>query len=424
MALGAANDPALTQQIAQALAAEIAACGVNLNLAPVLDVNRQPRNPIINVRSFGSDPRRVAQQGSATIKGLQERGVIATGKHFPGHGRTTTDSHYTLPIVEGDSAQILGDLAPFEAALAAEIGAIMSAHVVYPTLDAANPATLSAPILTDLLRNQLGYQGVIISDALTMGAISAARSTITAALRDALLAGVDVLAYGAYPNGRPPTLAEQIAGVEAVIGLVETGALAETVITQAARRVLTLKARFNLLSWQPLDPLRVLERMDLQDHNDLLAQAAERSITLYKDLPLQIPLDPRQPLVLLYPETLPQAGAIFNRDLPDALSLAYPLSPQVGQVEGLISQIGERRVICLTLDAHRHAGQVNLISALPLDRSVILAAQSPYDLLYFPPLPTYLLCYGTSRHALEAARNVIFGQKLAWGQLPVSLEGV
>jgi len=195
LALGSVDDVELTRAVAGAIAEELRAAGVTLNLAPVADVNSNPRNPVIGVRAFGARPELVARHVSAFVIGTQERGVAACAKHFPGHGDTALDSHLELPKVDDDRDELVaGPLLPFRAAVEAGVASIMTAHILAPALDSV-PATLSEPVVNGLLRRELGFDGAIISDALEMKAISAHVGIDEGAVC-ALAAGVDALCIG------------------------------------------------------------------------------------------------------------------------------------------------------------------------------------------------------------------------------------
>lgn len=224
LALGAADDPSLTERIARAIGAELAEAGIDLNFAPVADVNTDPRNPVIGVRSFGSDPARVSQHVAAWVRGHQGAGVAACAKHFPGHGATSVDSHLDLPVGPAE-------LRPFEAAIAAGVQAVMSAHVVAPEIDDA-PSTISRRVMTDVLRGELGFAGVAISDGLDMRGISRNRG-IPAAAALAVAAGCDALCVGGGLTG-PGVVDEIIASLSA-------GVSSER-LAEAARRVDALAA--------------------------------------------------------------------------------------------------------------------------------------------------------------------------------------
>ena len=230
------------RRVGTAMGQQLRRVGINLNFAPVLDVDSNPENPVIGNRSFSGDPRRVAACASAFAAGLQLSGVAACGKHFPGHGDTTSDSHLTLPFVEHDSDRLEQiEQLPFREAIAHDFASLMTAHVVYRSLDPAAPATLSPTILEGLLRERLGFRGVVISDDLEMGAITQQHSLEEAAVA-ALIAGVDLLLCCHSPQ-RVPSV------VRAVQDAVTTGILDEAKLIAAHRRVDAMADRFSLTSW-------------------------------------------------------------------------------------------------------------------------------------------------------------------------------
>ncbi|HEU5425964.1 MAG TPA: glycoside hydrolase family 3 protein [Actinocrinis sp.] len=195
LALGSADDPQLTEQVARAIGADLAAAGINLNYAPVADVNANAGNPVIGVRSFGSDSALTVRHTAAYINGMQAAGVAACAKHFPGHGDTGTDSHLGLPLIDFDATRFALHLAPFRAAVAAGTKCIMTAHILFPRYDAALPATMSRAVLTGLLREELGYDGLIITDGIDMGSISATHGIAEGTVK-ALSAGADAICFG------------------------------------------------------------------------------------------------------------------------------------------------------------------------------------------------------------------------------------
>jgi beta-N-acetylhexosaminidase len=421
MTLGAAHDFDLTYRFGEAIAQEMSACGLNMNLAPVLDVNARADNPVINVRSFGGDPAMVAQHGAAFIRGTQSAHVIATGKHFPGHGDTVVDSHISIPVVESNRESLMQhDIAPFVESFAADLQMLMTAHVVYQGLD-NTPATFSAPIMTDLLRNDLGYQGLLMSDALTMGAVSEARDRPIYALRDAINAGVDMLTYGALPNGTAPSLASQIEALETVVALVESGLIDEARITESARRILSIKNHFGLLDWRAIETSDTRERMNLLDHDALLTEVAQQAVTLLSDGGGLLPLNDADPVAVVFPEEVPETGQILTLGLRDAVAVPYSMSSSAPNLVGLLDAIGERTVICVSVDTYRNPGGALVVNALPLERTIVIAARSPYDILNFANVQTYLTIYSPTPHALTAVREVILGQREASGVLPVTL---
>ena len=232
LALGRVNDVGLTRQLGEAIGADLARAGIDLNLAPSVDVNCEPDNPVIGVRSFGADPGQVSAHAAAWIAGHQARGVAACAKHFPGHGATTTDSHHDLPRLEVEREVLEPrELAPFRAAVAAGVRAVMTAHIVVSAVDAAAPVTLSRPALIGLLRGELGFDGLIVSDALDMAAIAATYGMPQGAVR-ALAAGVDALCLG--PGASPA----QVEGARtAIVEALRDGVLPVVRLAEASRRL-------------------------------------------------------------------------------------------------------------------------------------------------------------------------------------------
>lgn len=245
-ALGVVDEPALTHEVSASLAGRLRACGFDLNFAPVADVDADARNPIVGVRSFGSDPHAVARHVLAAITGQQARGLAASVKHFPGHGGTAEDSHITTPVVAA-SREVLEqrELVPFRAALAAGVKVVMTAHIRVPAIDPDNPATMSPAVITGLLRGELGFDGLVMTDGLDMHAISRTVGHAEGGVR-ALIAGVDALCVGG--DSTDPELVEEMAG--AIVAAVQTGRLPCARLVEAARRVQAL-ARWRTLPVPP-----------------------------------------------------------------------------------------------------------------------------------------------------------------------------
>ncbi|MEU6408984.1 glycoside hydrolase family 3 protein [Microbispora sp. NPDC046933] len=232
LALGVAGDESLTRRVARQIGRMVAAAGVTLDYAPVVDVNADPRNPVIGVRSFGSDPEDVGRHGAAWIEGLQSAGVAACAKHFPGHGDTVTDSHLELPAVRASREVIeRRDLPPFRAAIAAGVRAVMCGHLLVPAVDAL-PATLSRAVLTGLLRQELGFEGLVVTDAIEMRAVAALHEPGEIAVR-ALAAGADAICVGVSSARGESVYALR----DAISGAVREGRLAEERLAEAAGRV-------------------------------------------------------------------------------------------------------------------------------------------------------------------------------------------
>lgn len=266
-AIGARNSIELTYRAAEITARELRAVGINMNMAPVLDINTNPGNPVIGDRAYGDGATTVSKMGLATIAGLQDNGVVACGKHFPGHGDTDLDSHHALPVVKQSAERLQEiELRPFIHAIDNRLAAIMTAHVVYTALDPAQPATLSRPILTGLLRNQLRFAGLIVTDDLLMAAIAAKLGPGDAAV-ESLRAGADLALFSAGPDAGE----EAYAAIES--GL-RQGRLTEDRLDQAVLRVMSAKDKF-VLPHTPADPKRVRETVGAPAHRRFLRELTE-----------------------------------------------------------------------------------------------------------------------------------------------------
>lgn len=435
MALGAINSPELTYEIEQATGQELAALGVNLNLAPVVDVNNNPANPVIGVRSFGEDPQAVARLGAAAVKGYRSAGIMSCLKHFPGHGDTATDSHLALPRITHTMERMEAiELVPFRCGIEAGADCIMIAHIAFPELikeDGSLAATVSPTIVRGLLREQLGFEGVIISDCLEMDAIAEtigiARGSVLA-----LQAGVDlVLISHLYPR--------QQAGLQAIKQAAQTGELSPEVIRQAAERVLHLKERF--LSWEKLPTEDALSIVGSEPHAKLRDRAYALSTTLVRneDNLLPLHLEPEQRMLVVFPQRDAWTKVTDRGYAPEffVTSLlkrhpqvtALPVHPHAtpSDYEALERAAQEAAItLVVTVNAYLDKQQTALMQRLlQARRRVIgLAVYNPYDLLAFPQLGTYLATYEFSKPAFESATRVLFGEIAAQGRLPVSLPGL
>ncbi|WP_162908115.1 glycoside hydrolase family 3 protein, partial [Allorhizocola rhizosphaerae] len=232
-ALGFVDDPALTQAVAADIGAQLAAAGVTLNYAPTVDVNNNPANPVIGVRSFGADPKLVSRHAAAWVRGLQSVGVGACAKHFPGHGDTGVDSHHGLPVIEAEPSRLDDvELHPFGAAIEAGARAIMTAHILVPAIDGEHPATMSRAVLVDLLRRRMGFTGMVVTDGIEMASVARRYGLARAAVL-ALAAGADAICVGGE------TATEEVAVLlrDAIVDAVVAGTLPEERLAAAAARV-------------------------------------------------------------------------------------------------------------------------------------------------------------------------------------------
>ena len=275
MAAGATGDPRDAYQIGAAAAVEGRAVGIHVNFAPDADVNNNPANPIINVRSFGEDPRSVSRLVTEYVRGLHDHGMLATLKHFPGHGDTQTDSHLGLPVITAGYARLDSlELVPFRAGIAAGADVVMSAHIAFPALTGSDePGTLSAAVLTGLLRDSLRFGGLVVTDALTMGGIVARYGAGEASVR-AFLAGSDLLLMPADPDS----------AMEAMTAAVASGRIARERLTASVRRVFEIKRRLGLFQRRTVPLDSIMQVVGSRRFQDAATDLAVRSLTLVRDV--------------------------------------------------------------------------------------------------------------------------------------------
>jgi beta-N-acetylhexosaminidase len=431
LALGATGSAELAREVGECLGRELAAMGVNIDYAPVCDVSSNPANPVVGTRSFGEDPSRVGELAAALVAGLQSIGVAATAKHFPGHGDTTTDSHYGVPVVAHDVAALeQRELAPFRAAIGAGARLVMIGHLAVPALTGRDDlvATVSRAIVTGLLRERLHYGGVVVSDALDMAAV-AQGPQLTIEVIAAAAAGIDLMLFG--PRGHD---------VESLMGglglAVRRGLVAESEMYASAERVLGLK------EWIGGAPPRPsLNVVGSHEHAAVAARVAEESITLVRDASHLLPLAPSvgQRVVLVLPAlanlTPADTSAYVHHTLaehvmryvPRAVTLEVAAEPSAAQIESTIARLADGDlVVVATANAHARPAQARLVQALleRTSRVVVVAQRMPYDLQAFPSIGTYLCSYSAQEPSMKAVADVLFGVRVPRGRLPVSIPGL
>lgn len=435
MAVGATWSEEQAYLMGKLTALEGRALGIHMTYAPVVDVNINPENPIINVRSFGEDPEQVGRMAAAFIRGCQENGLIATAKHFPGHGDTDLDSHSVLPTIWGDRERLEQvELSPFRKAVEAGVQAIMSAHLHLPALDPSPdlPATLSPRIMSGLLRDELGFQGLIVTDAMDMGGVTTLYSPGEAALR-AVQAGVDVLLL-------PPEPDEVIS---ALIGAVREGALSEGRINTSVRRILEAKARVGLHRRRFVDVDRLNERIATRENLRLAAGMFEKSLTLIRNEGQVLPLSGEEQRIAVFALSSDPGGYFEGRPLVSALEkkwanlVSFYADAYTGEEylkEGLGAACdADVWVFALFSSLRAWKGSVGLAEkhvqlvreAAKGERPVVVVSfGSPYFLGHFPDVDAYLCAYGQDPPAQEAAAKALCGDIDVTGRLPVSLPGL
>ncbi|HEX6940023.1 MAG TPA: glycoside hydrolase family 3 N-terminal domain-containing protein [Longimicrobiales bacterium] len=430
MALGAIGDEALAYEVGRITAIEARAVGIHLAFAPVVDVNSNPQNPIINTRSYGEDPALVARLGAAHIRGLQENGLLATAKHFPGHGDTSTDSHIGLPVLGVDRARAdTIELVPFRAAIGAGVAAVMVAHVAFPALGGdSTPASLSRRLTTGLLREELGFDGLVVVDALDMGAITTRYGAGEAAVR-ALEAGADVLLM-------PPDVAMAI---DAVVAAVESGRIPESRIDRSLRKVLDVKARLGLHARRRVELERIPQVVGRPEHVEVARQVAERAFTLVRDRDGLIPVRParaQRVLSIVYADDAdPFAGRAFQRALRKVFSYVRtaPVTARArtAELDSLLEAADSADVVFFSpfVRVISGKGEVGVpppiaafVEALAARRpTVVTSFGNPYLLSQFPSVGTYALAWGPGEVEQEAAVRALTGEAPITGRLPITI---
>lgn len=424
MLIGACDSEPLARLAGEQTGREAKVLGFHWVFGPVLDVNVDPRNPVIHVRSFGEDPRRVAALGAAFTDGLTAAGVIATGKHFPGHGDVTTDSHIALPVVGGDRARLDAvELLPFRVAIARGLPSIMTGHLAVPALaeDGTTPATLSPRVLTGLLREELGFRGVIVTDALDMGGLKSV-TPIEAAL-SALAAGADLLLMPPDPR----------ATRDAIAAAVRDGRLPQARLDEACRRILLLKAQQGLLDGRPAkgDATSIAG----PDARAIAARIASLGLTLVRDPHGRVPLRARELALVEYvDDPRDEGGGSFRSALADA----YPDFAAL-RLGANASSAECARAAALLLDAKARGAATVLglrtrkralpdalapvVAALG-DGGVAVVLGNPFLAEALDPACTLLCAYGISPATADAAARLLRGDGGCAGRLPVTLPGI
>jgi beta-N-acetylhexosaminidase len=430
MAVGATRDTTLAYEQGRLTAIEGRALGIHIAYAPVLDVNNNPDNPVINTRSYGEDPELDARLGVAFIHGVQDHGMIATGKHFPGHGDTGVNSHLALPVVTVSRSRLdTVELVPFRAAVNAGVGAIMSFHGSMPALDSSNvPGTLSPKVLTALLRGELGFKGIIISDAMDMRGVLDQYGSDEAVKR-AISAGIDVLI-------QPLDVSKAI---DAVVAGVKEGRYTEARLDSSVRRVVETKRQLGLAQRKLVD-LNALRFLVGDSSNLQIARrVAEKSITLVRDSLRQVPIAPGTAKVLSI--TLARradlgAGSAFNAELRAGLpnlrtefmatedaSLNFPrliaaadsadvtiVGSYVGQTWDAVTASAPQAFATFVQTLVQHGR-----------KPIVIAFGNPYLLQQLPSIGTYLVAWGGFPVSQTAAARALLGSSAISGHLPISI---
>jgi beta-N-acetylhexosaminidase len=421
MALGAGRSTDGAYTAAHITGEELKAIGINQDYGPVSDVNVNPRNPVIGVRSFGSDPQLVASMAAAQVDGYQDSGIAATAKHFPGHGDTDVDSHIALPTITHTRAQWEQiDRPPFQADIDHGIDTIMTAHITVPALDPTPglPATLSQPIMTGILRDEMNFKGVIVTDALGMGGVSGQIGDDRVPVM-ALNAGVDMLLKS--PDG---LLDLQY---NAVLDAVKRGEIPMWRINQSVTRILRLKFKLGLFDNPYVDESKVDDVVGTPDHLTAAQQITDRTTTLVKNDAGLLPLSAsqrRNVLVTGWGATTTQRLAADIAAHGQQVDTYYTGTPTDAQIAAAVAQASAHDLTVVTTSrAWDDKQQAKLVRQLVATGKPVIAAavRDPYDIAYYPEASTYLATYSYGSIAIDSLTRALFGDTNPQGKLPVMI---
>ena len=419
MALGATRNPLFAYRMGFLIAKECRTIGVHQNYSPVLDVNNNPDNPIINVRSFGENPQLVSDMGIQMIKGLQDGGVISTAKHFPGHGDTDIDSHNDLPVINFDMARLNEiELVPFRSAIEQGVKSIMIAHLSFPELekDKRIPASLSAKIVNDLLIAQMNFNGLIVTDALNMSGVTKNFSTEDIAIR-CVEAGIDLILM---PE-------DEARAIDAIEKEVIAGKITEERIDVSCRKILENKIQLNLFENKFVDENLVTENINTPEEKALAQQIADESVTLVKD---DFVLNKYKSVSVLTINTTKESKSseYFNEQFKNTFAEVFE---NINFVNSVGSEVNDElfiipvfsKVLYKTGTVGIPQENVDMLDSLLLrnKKVVVISFGNPYLLKAFPDVDGYLCTYGDSNFSIDAALKALNGEIPFKGKLPITI---
>lgn len=429
MALGAARDPELARRVGQAIGLEMAAMGVNVNYAPNCDINTNPDNPATGIRAFGDEPELAAQMSGAMVAGMQATGVAATMKHFPGKGAAKVDSHYTMPLIDHSRERLdKMELRPFCAAIESGVKLAMTGHFAIPSLteQADLPATLSRAVMHDFIRHEQGFDGVVITDALDMGALSQGAGQIVDVIA-ATRAEVDLL----LTTNQPEVQERLYAGLQLAYS---RGLIDDSHIKYSVARI------FDLMKWVSQFSQPDMSVIGCAEHRDLDAEVARRSITLVRNeaglLPLK--LESGAKIAVIVPETKDltpadtssyakvELGTAVRQHHAHVTEFTTSHLPTNDEIAALRRQTAQFDLLIIgTISASMQPEQAALVNALLTLEipTVTVALRTPYDLRAYPQAQTHLCTYSIHQPSMNALADVLWGSAPVTGQLPVTIAG-
>lgn len=434
MTLGAVTDNNLLYLLGKEIAKECKAVGVNINFAPVVDVNTNPNNPVIHMRSFGENPSIVAKKGIALIKGMQEEGILACAKHFPGHGDTTTDSHLNLPVIDKSLLRLNAvELFPFKEVIKEEVSCIMIAHLLCPAIDSKLPSSLSILTISGLLQKDMNFKGLIISDALNMGALTNYFPNSEISLK-AFLAGNDILLYGDHRNEIVDKILQQDipGGVEEIKKAIFENKIALSYLDAKVAKILLFKKRLNLFE----NPQNFSE-INTKEATALKQTLYEKALTLVNGDKLSFNAERLQKTAYL---NIGAPLTPFGEELEKRVKKSFqiPLKDQIPSKDELLSELLSFDEIILTtalIAKEKNFGMggpkeknfgisdevIDFITNLSREKNcTLILFGTPYALKFFKDCKTILVAYEDDLLAQKAALKALFGQIECTGSLPVT----
>ncbi|HEY9078388.1 MAG TPA: glycoside hydrolase family 3 N-terminal domain-containing protein [Anaerolineaceae bacterium] len=415
MAIGATGSLDTAREATEILGMELKVLGINMDYAPCVDVNINPANPVIGIRSYGSDPQQVGVFGEKIIHTLQGLGVAAVAKHFPGHGDTGVDSHTSLPSIEHDLKQVeMFDLPPFQVGALAGVAGVMIGHLTFPGINQPDglPATLSTQIYDNLLRKRLAYKGLAITDCLDMGALTTSGFSTPLAAAMALQAGADVLLFNRDHEVHR-------AAFQLIRDWVMDGKIPPSRLEEAVRRNLSAKALFGVLEPKLTDPIEIRRIVGSEMHRDASRRMAGQAITVVKNKGNLLPLCRSERVLVIEHPAAEGLGKMIGAE-----TLKISDKPARNENNFALSAAADGKVVIVTTaDANRIPQQAELVRNLVSEQVplIVIAVRNPYDLLAFPEVQTYIVTYGSNPPTMDALAAVLTGKMTAQGKLPVDI---
>lgn len=399
-------------QITKAVAKDLVNLGFNMNFAPVGDVNNNPNNPVINSRSYSDNPKVVADLSEDAFKGFQDGGLLPTIKHFPGHGNTSVDSHLGLPIVTDSYSDIMKtEIVPFKNAIDKGIDGVMMSHIVYEVFDSKYPASLSKKIINDFLIEKLNFKGLVVTDSLTMGAISK-HFTFEEVIYNGVMAGNDILVFCGKAS-----VEEQRFIYNTFYKLVEEGKIPIERIDFSVNKILKLKAKYT--KSRPN-----LQMINLKENNELSRRLYDQSTTIVKDGGL-IPITDKDNVLSLFPKINLFSFIDNDKQKYDTLSRYLKIDEKIYNSENYLDILKDidsyNKIILFTYNVQEDDYQSKLFNSLDKSRVIVVSLRSPYDLLKLEGCKNYICTYEPTIEALESLSRVLMGKQKAVGKLPINL---